>query len=81
MANVSSHPDILANAIEALSERLAAKRSWARQVKGSWLALLNRYDLLADAETYRQALRTLSVDRGFSRILIVSTSGNVEVLI
>jgi hypothetical protein len=78
--NERASPDIFANALAALSERLAAKRSWANSVRGAWLALFNRYDLLADADTYRHALNGLLINHSFARIVIVSTSGKVDLL-
>jgi hypothetical protein len=81
VVNNRATPDILANAIAALADRLDAKQTWASATRGAWLALFNRYDLLADAETYRQALISLSPEHSFTRIVLVSTGGKVDLLV
>jgi hypothetical protein len=82
VVNRRSSPDILKNAKAALEDRLMSKRAWSRVRKSndSWLALLNAYGILANADTYRQALTSSTVDHSFDKIFIVSTSARVEVL-
>jgi hypothetical protein len=71
-----------ANAKIALADRLARKASWSKVAIAdeSWLALLNIYGILASADTYRAALQSINVDQDFDRILVVSTSGKVDLL-
>jgi hypothetical protein len=80
--NRRSSADILANATHSLRDRLESKAAWSRATPGkeSWLALLNVYDLLADADTYRQALTEVDVGHNFDRIVVVSTRGAVETI-
>jgi hypothetical protein len=82
VVNRRSSANILHNAIEALASRLARKASWSRATPSaqSWLVLLNLYAPLADAETYRQAMQSISIPHGFARIVLVSTGGRVDVL-
>lgn len=80
--NRRSSADILANALQSLHERLASKSAWSKAVRHgeSWLALLNVYDPLADADTYRQAMPRVNVEHMFDRIVVVSTHGSVDTI-
>lgn len=80
--NANSSPDILRNAWDILEDRIIDKASKCRSLAFSgpkWLALLNDY-WLADNETYRQAIESLSADHPFEKILLVSGNGSVSVL-
>ena len=80
--NRQSSADILANATQSLYERLSSKSAWSKAVQESesWLALLNAYDPLADADTYRQAMQEVNVEHNFDRILVVSGHGSVDTI-
>jgi hypothetical protein len=73
-----SSRNLLVNASEALHSRLKAKSAWSKAASGGWLALLNPFEMLVDADTYQTALEAISVDHNFSRIVIVSSNGSVD---
>lgn len=45
-----------------------------------WLALLNDY-FLTEADTYRYALKSITVVHPFQKVLLVSDRGAVDILI
>jgi hypothetical protein len=74
--------DILTTASCILEERITEKEKRCRSLKFKgpvWLALRNHY-LLADAETYRQAMKMFAIDHPFKKILLVSRDGSVDEL-
>jgi hypothetical protein len=83
MPNRNSSPDILANAWYILEDRIVvkAKKCLSLSFKGTvWLALRNDYEMLADSDTYRQALRRITVQHPFAKIFLVSGGGMVTAL-
>jgi hypothetical protein len=83
ITNRFSNPDILANVIYILEDRIRTKgQKCGRLSFGGpiWLALINDY-FLTDADTYRHAMKSISVDHPFEKILLVSDNGVVDVLV
>ena len=83
IGNRFSSPRILKNTIQILEDRISTKASKCAGLSSSgpiWLALINDY-FLAAADTYRHALQFISVDHPFEKILLVSGSGAVDVLV
>jgi hypothetical protein len=81
--NRSSNPDILANVIYILEDRISTKAQKCGRLSFSgpiWLVLINDY-FLTDADTYRHGLKSISVDHPFEKILLVSDNGSVDVLV
>ena len=80
--NEKSSADILANATAILADRINVKTLKCKSLKSGgplWLVLFNDYSL-ADIDTYRQAMQTLSVEHPFEQILIVSGDKSVTTL-
>ncbi len=77
--NRSSNPDILANTIQSLEERIATKQKKCANLTGKpiWLALLNDY-WLADNHTFDLALSNIQITHSFEKILLVSGGGHVH---
>ena len=77
--NRSSSPNILANAIQILEERITTKRSKCAGITGIpvWLALLNDY-WLADNETYDRAFAAIDVEHPFEKILLVRSDSSIH---
>lgn len=76
--NQNSSPDILANVLYILSERISDKATKCRDIvhRPLWLALFNDY-WLAEADTYELAMEKLSVAHPFDKICLVM--GNKEI--
>jgi hypothetical protein len=76
--NQNSSPDILENVIYILSERINDKITKCQNIahKPLWLALFND-NWLADPDTYKLAMRQLSISHIFDKIFLVL--GNKEV--
>jgi hypothetical protein len=71
------------NTTYILEERIADKATKCSRISfdgAIWLALLNDY-FLTDIDTYRHAMKTISVEHPFERVLVVSVNGTVETLI
>jgi hypothetical protein len=78
--NVHSSADIGWNAARLLEDRIATKHDKCKGLAGTvWLALLNDY-WLADAETYRLAMRDVPLAHCFDRVLFVGGDGHVKEL-
>ena len=80
--NRNSDPNILANAMYILKERIVRKTKTCRTLVGKqplWLALLNDY-FLADTSTYERALSCISVVHPFDKILLISRGAQVDPL-
>lgn len=78
--NAHSSADIGWNAARLLEDRIATKHEKCKGLAGTvWLALLNDY-WLADSETYRIAMRDLSLQHCFKRVLFVNDDAHVTVL-
>jgi hypothetical protein len=79
IGNNRSNPDVLANALFTLNDRLEVKSKKIKAIKHNgecWLALLNDY-LEADDITYRRAMSLSKVDHHFTRVYIVFDSNKV----
>jgi hypothetical protein len=79
----SSSADILKNVTHILEDRIKVKAKKCATLKFSgpiWLALLNDY-FLTEADTYRYALKSITVAHPFGKVLLVSDRGAVDVLI
>lgn len=76
--NQNSSPDILANVLYILNERIRDKTTKCQNIvhRPLWLALFNDY-WLAEPDTYELAMEKLSVAHPFDRICLVL--GNKEV--
>jgi hypothetical protein len=80
--NRPSDRNILRNAWYLLEDRIKAKAEKCGHLNFSgsiWLALLNHY-FHADADEYRDALKSISVEHPFEKILLVSGDGSVDTL-
>lgn len=80
--NRPSRADIAGNAVYMLEDRIktkAGKFIGGRVAGPIWLALRNDY-FLAEANTYRHALKSVSVSHPFEKILLVSDNSSVDVL-
>jgi len=79
--NRASNPHILTNVRYILEDRIKTKAEKCGKLSGPiWLALLNDY-FLADADDYRDALKSISVEHPFEKILLVSGDGSVDTLL
>lgn len=73
--------DILQNARLILEERIRAKSAQCSGLmKPIWLVMLNDY-FLADADTYQEASRQLTLSHCFNRLFIVSHQSAVNELV
>jgi hypothetical protein len=81
ISNQNSSPDILANVLYILSERINDKVTKCRDIvhRPLWLALLNNY-WLAELDTYELAMKRLSVRHQFDKICLVQGSKEVHTL-
>jgi len=79
--NQNSSPDILANVLYILSERINDKVTKCRDIvhRPLWLALFNDY-WLAEPDTYELAMKKLSVAHPFAKICLVLGSKEVHTL-
>ncbi len=79
--NQNSSPDILANVLYILSERINDKVTKCRDIvhRPLWLALFNDY-WLAELDTYELAMKKLSVTHQFDKICLVQGSKEVHTL-
>ena len=79
--NQNSSPDILANVLYILSERIKDKVAKCRDIvhRPLWLALFNDY-WLAELDTYQLAMQKLSVTHSFDKICLVQGSKEVHTL-
>lgn len=79
--NKNSSPDILANVLYILSERINDKAMKCQDImhRPLWLALFNDY-WLAELDTYDLAMKKLSVTHPFDRICLVQGSKEVFTL-
>lgn len=79
--NRASSPDILANTIHSLQERIATKqKKCASLIKQPiWLALLNDY-WLADSGTFDRAFSNIQIEHSFEKILLIGRDGQVHKL-
>jgi hypothetical protein len=78
----SSNPDIGLNAQNTLADRINEKAKKCKKIgelMPIWLVLLNEY-WLADADTYRRALSSISRPHPFERILLINGDGSVSTL-
>ena len=76
-------PGLLASTLCALHEAIAKSPGRRASVKGSgkrWLALVAD-DWIADGKTWQRACSMFAPPRGYDRILMVSASGRVELLV
>lgn len=75
-------PDELANAINSLRDEIVAmaKRRTPKGFTGDRWLVLRSDSWIADVKTYRRAYSLLSPPHHFSKILMVSDGGRVEVL-
>jgi len=81
--NRHSSADIGRNAWEMLEERIRTKAQKCAAIAATmpvWLALFNDYEVLADAETYRCALRSIDVAHPFEQILLIGGGGSVTTI-
>ncbi len=75
-------PALLARTLDSLHEAIANSGGARRRMKSAgarWLALVVE-DWIADIKTYRRAWSKLAAAHDYQRILMVSTSGQVEIL-
>jgi hypothetical protein len=82
ITNRSSNPDILANVLQVLEDRIVTKARKCEHLDRNgpiWLALLNDY-WLTESDTYRQALAQMSLEHRFQKILVVDGDGSVHSL-
>ena len=79
--NQNSSPDILANVLYILSERISDKVMKCQDIvhRPLWLALFNDY-WLAELDTYELAMKKLSVTHPFDKICLVQGSKEVHTL-
>ncbi|MFH2012652.1 MAG: hypothetical protein ABIJ37_08150 [Pseudomonadota bacterium] len=79
--NQNSNPDILANVLYILNERINDKVTKCRNIlhRPLWLALFNDY-WLAESDTYELAMKKLSVTHPFDKICLVLGSKEVQTL-
>jgi len=78
----SSSPDIIKNVTYILEDRISVKAKKCAKLNFDgpvWLALLNDY-FLTDVDTYRFALKSISIEHPFEKILLVSEAGSVDIL-
>ena len=76
-------PGLLASTLGALHEAIAkspGKRAALQGAGKRWLALVAE-DWIADCKTYQRAYAKISPPHGYDRILMVSASGQVDVLV
>ncbi len=79
--NQNSSPDILANVLYILSERINGKNTKCQDIvhRLLWLALFNDY-WLAELDTYELAMKKLFVTHPFDKICLVQGSKEVHTL-
>ena len=79
--NQNSSPDILANVLYILSERINDKVTKCRDIvhRPLWLGLFNDY-WLAELDTYELAMKKISVVHPFDKICLVHESKEVHTL-
>ena len=79
--NQNSNPDILANVLYILSERINGKALKCQDIvhRPLWLALFNDY-WLAELDTYELAMKKISVTHPFDKICLVQDSKEVHTL-
>ena len=83
IANDNSIPHISTNAEVILTERISDKVEKCKNIphKGAkWLALLNDYRL-ADFDIYSQAIKSLTIQHDFAKILFIADNGTVNELL
>jgi hypothetical protein len=75
-------PGVLANALSSLRDEIAArpKRRTPKGFAGDRWLVLHNDDWIADVKTYRRGYSLLRPPHDFSKILIVSAGGRIEVL-
>ena len=79
--NHNSSPDILGNVLFILNARISDKIIKCQNIvhKPLWLALLNGY-WLAEPDTYKLAMKILSIEHSFDKICLVLGSKEVHTL-